>query len=658
MNKKTILAAVAATMGLAASAAIGDIDFSALSGKTVANDLNSETLGAVTVAGEMTMVNGTVGAVTTTGELTLGEGVTAGAVTATAGSVTVVDDVTGVASLALSGASTTATVANSTKAAKLTAISAVAGVVGASDTVYYTDWASVIGGNANGKTIELRDGAASMPVALALVNNTVTIDGTYLNPGGTAFVDANVTFASGKVINNAGNPTRLYTAKYDGAQFVIGGLADLVYNGADQATDPTVAYGETSLVKGTDYTVAYSADTKNVGTVTVTVTGTGTDYDGENSATYDITQKGIVVTADAKTKVYGEVNPPLTYVVTGMAGGETQAQAATGAVATEAVQFSNVGDYGITRGTVAATSNYKIDSYVPANLKITPATITDVSVAQDGTLTYNGQAQAPAVTTAATTVNDQATTFTYSATEGAYGAMPTFTDKGTYTVFYQVTAPNHNSVTGSFEATIGKKALTIAVAGVAQSPFYSGLEKKVTLEAGNGFTLSCADALYNASDVVFTTREVTRTDVGETAYGLAAGEFSYDDDNFDVTFDVTDAKLTVLGNVPGERVIQLASDSVKVYIPAGTTVTVDASRNVTVPAGKYVIVKTTARAEATGSVAADGAITGTADYLYGSQADVDAIAALANPTLAEGVLNIRAQEDAVTWTVANSQVTE
>ena len=70
---------------------------------------------------------------------------------------------------------------------------------------------------------------------------------------------------------------------------------DVIYNGKSQQQKPTVKDGETTLVEGTDYTLSYSADTTNVGTVTVTVTGKG-NYAGNKDVTYRILQKEVEVT--------------------------------------------------------------------------------------------------------------------------------------------------------------------------------------------------------------------------------------------------------------------------------------------------------------------------------------------------------------------------
>ena len=80
------------------------------------------------------------------------------------------------------------------------------------------------------------------------------------------------------------------------------------------------------------------------------------------------------MTADAKSRAYGDANPALTYQVggSGLANGDTL----SGALATSATSASNVGVYGITQGTLAASTNYTLSSFTGANLTITPRAIT------------------------------------------------------------------------------------------------------------------------------------------------------------------------------------------------------------------------------------------------------------------------------------------
>ena len=76
------------------------------------------------------------------------------------------------------------------------------------------------------------------------------------------------------------------------------------------------------------------------------------------------------MTADAKSRAYGDTNPALTYQVggSGLANGDTL----SGALATSATTASDAGVYGITQGTLAASSNYAF-AFVGANLTVTPA---------------------------------------------------------------------------------------------------------------------------------------------------------------------------------------------------------------------------------------------------------------------------------------------
>lgn len=86
--------------------------------------------------------------------------------------------------------------------------------------------------------------------------------------------------------------------------------------------------------------------------------------------TLTVTPRAITVTADAASRVHGDANPVLTYQVggSGLVNGDTL----SGALATSATAASNVGVYGITQGTLAASSNYAF-TYVGADLTITPA---------------------------------------------------------------------------------------------------------------------------------------------------------------------------------------------------------------------------------------------------------------------------------------------
>ena len=100
--------------------------------------------------------------------------------------------------------------------------------------------------------------------------------------------------------------------------------------------------------------------------------------------------------------------------------------------------------------------------YVDKTFNINAADLDDVEVRQIGTLTYNGgDALTPTVSANAIAVNNQPITFTYCTEQnGIYGSLPSFTEAGTYTVYYKATAPNHNEATGSFTVIVNKAIVT------------------------------------------------------------------------------------------------------------------------------------------------------------------------------------------------------
>ena len=81
--------------------------------------------------------------------------------------------------------------------------------------------------------------------------------------------------------------------------------ADVTYNGKEQNQKPVVKDTKlnATLVEDTDYTLTYSEDVKNAGTVTVTVTGKG-NYVGELETTYLITARKVTLTSGSASKEY------------------------------------------------------------------------------------------------------------------------------------------------------------------------------------------------------------------------------------------------------------------------------------------------------------------------------------------------------------------
>ena len=148
-----------------------------------------------------------------------------------------------------------------------------------------------------------------------------------------------------------------YTGVYDAASHGASGSA------AGVAGDPTAA--GSSLNLGESFTDVPG------GTAYWTFTG-GTNYnDQAGAAAIVIAQRPITITADPKTKIYGNNDPLLTAQATNVVGGNLP----TGSLSR--VAGEDVGTYQINQGTYTYGSNY-FETYVPANLSITtrPITIT------------------------------------------------------------------------------------------------------------------------------------------------------------------------------------------------------------------------------------------------------------------------------------------
>ena len=109
---------------------------------------------------------------------------------------------------------------------------------------------------------------------------------------------------------------------YTGAK--VNSPKDLVYDGKEHKWIPTVTdKADKKLEAGKDYTVEYStSDFTNVGTIEVVIKGKG-NYTGTVTRTYKITPKSVTVTAEDKTKVFGETDPKLTAKVAGTLGNDT-----------------------------------------------------------------------------------------------------------------------------------------------------------------------------------------------------------------------------------------------------------------------------------------------------------------------------------------------
>ncbi|MCI6306347.1 MAG: hypothetical protein MR600_07840, partial [Subdoligranulum sp.] len=130
---------------------------------------------------------------------------------------------------------------------------------------------------------------------------------------------------------------------------------DVVYSGESQQQKPVVKDGDKALKEGKDYTLTYSEDTTNAGTVTVTITGKG-NYTGTVTRTYEITPASLKITTNSAEKTYDGSALTADGKIEGLVKGETATLKITGSQ-TEVGSSQNT--YEIEWGTAKA-SNYEI----------------------------------------------------------------------------------------------------------------------------------------------------------------------------------------------------------------------------------------------------------------------------------------------------------
>ena len=323
----------------------------------------------------------------------------------------------------------------------------------------------------------------------------------------------------------------LYELSDSGATYTIAKKTLYVYSAdesmyyGDEIPTLAVNYGNNGFVGGETAadllsaphaTVAYN-QYDDIGTYDITFEGAlSNNYEFDYSLnTYKLTvnKRPITITSQNGTSVYGEAINAFT-AETHLTSDSTKAGVVNGDNVYSLVCYEDpdaAEKVGISTTTAAGpyivsivsaeNDNYLLTMIPTGRYTITNATLTGVSAAQTGTLTYNGEAQTATVETAATAVNSQEITFTYSDAEaGTYtAAVPAFTAAGAHTVYYKVNAPSHNEATGTFEVTIGNAALTNASVAQNGTLTYNGLPQAALVTTTGTTTLGANNITYTYS---------------------------------------------------------------------------------------------------------------------------------------------------------------
>ena len=311
------------------------------------------------------------------------------------------------------------------------------------------------------------------------------IDNTIVVEPGEGFIAANynVVYTVGKltVTSASIDPD---DPSYTGIQ--INNPYDVQYNGQEQRWIPSVFdRNNHKLVTGTDYTVSYSQDVRNVGVVTVTITGIG-NYMGTVERAYNITPAPAVIRVNDSSKAYGEADPGFTGAVEGLFGDDL-----LGDIAYSRTNIDEeVGNYSdvltATVGNLNGNYTYTVE---PGNFYIVPAGGNVVTIDATGlTKTYDGQ---PVSVVAEASVDGSALLYSVDGSTWS-DANPEFTNAGTYTVYVKATHDGYEeSAPVSATVVINPAPVTIAVADAskvagADDPAFSGTVEGLVAEGDLG----------------------------------------------------------------------------------------------------------------------------------------------------------------------------
>jgi len=364
--------------------------------------------------------------------------------------------------------------------------------------------------------------------------------------------------ATGTLVINKATPTVTIT----------GGLGTFVYNGlARTATASITGVGGANLGAATITYNGGSAPPVNVGSYDVVASFAGnSNYNPASAAgNITITKASLTFTAEDKSKVYGQLNPSLTYTVSGFVNNETASTAYTGAPSLSTVAANSaVGMHPITIVQYTLSSGNYDFSFVPGKLTITKATL-DVT-ADNQTITYGDSDPSSFTFQYGTFQNgDSASVIDTPPTCGVSGAHA---NAGSYTIVCSggsdnnydfhyvggtltvnkatltVTAENKTRVYGADNPTFTvvfsdfKYEQTLATSGVTGSASCTTKATATSSVLNSPYPITCTEGTLTSSNYIFsfvagnlsvTARPVVvkATDIPRT-YGYLTPAFSID----------------------------------------------------------------------------------------------------------------------------------
>lgn len=452
-----------------------------------------------------------------------------------------------------------------TSTAAITITAVMLGSLGSTgDTPKYLDTYAQITLTVNKKTLivtaddKMRGGRQENPVFTIQYDGFVSgEDETALATAPTASCEAGTSATAGTyAITVSGGVSENYDFKYVSGTLTVTGKEQpelsIAEGGAINKTYGDTAFSlstkggaGTGMVSWSSNNACVSVD--NNGNATINGAGTAiitatkaadSDYAKATAqTTIVVAKKELTVTAESKSKNYGEANPALTITYSGFVNGDTVDSLTTKPTATtEATASSGVGTYAITVSG-GASDNYTFN-YVSSNLRINQSGQPTLSITQGENIgvTYGDLAFALGLTggagTGAVTWSSNNACVTVNATSG----QVTINSSGTATITaIKAADDNYTEATAQTTVTVAKKELTVTADD----------KSKIYGEVNPALTLTYIGFVNGEDENALTTKPTASTEasqlssVGTYSITVSGGAA----DNY--TFNYVSAILTV-----------------------------------------------------------------------------------------------------------------
>ena len=285
---------------------------------------------------------------------------------------------------------------------------------------------------------------------------------------------------------------------------------EYVYDGTEKKPAVTVKNGETVLVEGTDYTLAYTNNV-NAGTAKVTATGKG-NYACTKTAEFTIKKADVTMTApEAKANLVYNAQAQALVAAGTVQGGEMQYASDGENFSTTLPTGTDAKEYTVYFKVVGDQNHNDVEAQ---NFKVTidKAALTAATLAKTS-LVYNQQEQTALVASVSAG--------TLTVPEGSYEVTGNKgTNVGTYTATIITGKGNFKgSVTAQFSIVADAEAVLVMTLDATEY-VYDGTEKKPAVTVKNGETVLVEGTDYTlayANNVNAGTAKVTATGKGNYA---------------------------------------------------------------------------------------------------------------------------------------------